>query len=46
MRWDDGEKKMCFLGKNVCLNGLFENVVVGIHAYGHPGVDKTVKLLD
>ena len=46
MRWDDDEKKIRFKGKIVCPTALFEDVVVAIHSYGHPRVDKTVELFD
>ena len=43
MRWDDDEKKIRFKGKIVCPTALFEDVVVAINSYGHPGVEKTVE---
>ena len=46
MRWDDDEKKIRFKGKIVCPTALFEDVVVAIHSYGHPRVEKTVELFD
>ena len=46
MRWDDDEKKIRFKGKIVCPTGLFEEVVVAMHSYGHPRVEKTVELFD
>ena len=46
MRRDDDEKKIRFKGKIVCPTALFEDVVVAIHSYGHPRVEKTVELFD
>jgi hypothetical protein len=46
MRWDDDERKIRFKGKIVCPTALFEDVVVAIHSYGHPRVEKTVELFD
>ena len=46
MRWDDDEKTIRFKGKIVCPTSLFEDVVVAIHSYGHPRVEKTVELFD
>ena len=46
MRWDDDEKQIRFKGKIVCPTALFEDVVVAIHSYGHPRVEKTVELFD
>ena len=46
MRWDDDEKKIPFKGKIVCPTALFEDVVLVIHSYGHPRVEKTVELFD
>ena len=46
MRWDDDEKKIRFKGNIVCPTALFEDVVVAIHSYGHPRVEKTVELFD
>ena len=46
MRWDNDEKKIRFKGKIVCPTALFEDVVVAIHSYGHPRVEKTLELFD
>ena len=46
MRWDDDEKRIRFKGKIVCPTALFEDVVVAIHSYGYPRVEKTVQLFD
>ena len=46
MRWDDDEKKIRFKGKIVCPTALFEDVVVAIHSYGNPRMQKTVELFD
>ena len=46
MRWDDDEKKILFKGKIVCPTAVFKDVVVAIHYYGHPRVEKTVELFD
>ena len=46
MRWDDDEKKIPFKGKIVRPTALFDDVVVAIHSYGHPRVQKTVQLFD
>ena len=46
MRWDDDKKKIRFKGNIVCSRASFEDVVVAIHSYGHPLVEKTVELLD
>ena len=46
MTWDDDEKKIRFKGKILCPTALFEDVVVAIHSYGHPRMEKTVELLD
>ena len=46
MRWDDDEKKIRIKGKIVCPTALFEEVMVAIHSYGHPRVEKTVELFD
>ena len=45
MRWDDDEKRFRFKGKIVCPTALFEDVLVAIHSYGHPRVQKTVELV-
>ena len=46
MRWDDDEKRIRFKGKIVCPTPLFEDVVLAIHSYGHPRVEKTAQLFD
>ena len=46
MRWDGDEKKIRFKGKIVCRTALFEDLVVAIHSYGHPRVEKTAELFD
>ena len=46
MRWDDDEKKIRFKGKIVCPTAVFEDVVVAIHSYGQPRVEKTMELFD
>ena len=46
MRWDDHEKKILFKEKIVCSTALSEDVVVAIHSYCHPRVEKTVQLFD
>ena len=46
MTLDDDEKKIRFKGKIVCPTPLFEDMVVAIHSYGHPRVEKTVEPFD
>ena len=46
MRCDDDEKKIRFKGRIACPTALFEDVVVAIHSYSHPRVEKTVELFD
>ena len=46
MRRDDNEKEIQFKGKIVGPTALFEDLVVAIHSYGHPRVEKTVELFD
>ena len=46
MRWDDDENKITFKGKIECPTALFEEVVVAIHFYCHPGVEKTLELFN
>ena len=46
MRLDDDEKKIRFKGKIVCPTALFQDVVVAIHSYGQPRVEKTMELFD
>ena len=46
MRWDDDEKKIRFMGKIVCPPALVEDVVVAIHFFCPPRVEKTVELFD
>ena len=46
MRWDDDEKKIWFKRKIVCPTALSKDMVVAIHSYGHPRLEKTVELFD
>ena len=46
IRWDDDEREIRFKGKIVCPTAFFEDVVVAIHSYGHPRVEKTVEVFD
>ena len=46
MRWDDDEKEILFKGKIVYPTAVFKDVVVAIHYYGHPRVEKTVENFD
>ena len=46
MSWDDDEKEIRFKRKIVCPTALLEDVVVAIHSYGHPWVEKTVELFN
>ena len=46
MRWDDDEKRIRFKEKIVRPTALFEDVVVAIHCYGHPRVEKPLELFD
>ena len=46
MRCDNDEKRIRFKGKIVCPTALFEDMVVTIHSYRDPRVEKTVELFD